>query len=228
MKTSETQTGLISALFAARQVFPVIAKTKEGQSGNRRFFYSPLEDIKAATEPALTANGLMLTQGTDGHNLVTRLDHISGEWRESTMPVNAEHANMQSYGIEITYRRRYAYNLMLGIVTEDDTDGDGARGRKRGVDLTKDRNANGTEKLPGGAVNVSRMAFEALQPDIQNNFRKIAPQVAAAIPDVVKAIDIMEIAMDNWPDEDRNELKKGLWFLLDSATRTAISKEQKK
>lgn len=229
MRTSETQTALITALFAARQAFPVITKEKSGQAGNRQFKYAPLEVIKDATEPHLVANGLMITQAPDGHNITTRLEHLSGEWREASMPVNEEHANMQSYGIETTYRRRYSYCMMLGIVTEEDTDGTGGRDRKKGVDFTKEKNPNGTEKLPQGwSDSPGKLAFGALQPAIQDNFRQVAPQVDQAIPNVAKAIEIMEIAMDSWPDEDRQELKKGLWYLLDSKTRTAISKEQKK
>ena len=120
MKTSDSQSTLIPALFAAKKAFPRIEKNKRGQSGNRQFNYAPLDEIMSHVDPVLYANGLMMTQGTEGHELVTRLEHVSGEWRETRMPVNSEHANMQSYGIEITYRRRYAYQLILGITTEED------------------------------------------------------------------------------------------------------------
>ena len=108
MKTSESQERLVSALFKAKQAFPKIAKNKKGQSGNRTFNYAPLDVILDAVDPVLYSHELMITQGTEGHELVTRLEHISGQWREIRMPVNAEHANMQSYGIEVTYRRRYS------------------------------------------------------------------------------------------------------------------------
>lgn len=122
MKTSEQQTNLVGALLAAKKLFPAIGKNKTGQSGNRTFKYAPLDVIQDAVDPILWENSLFITQGTEGHELVTRLEHVSGEWREIRMPVNVEHANMQSYGIEITYRRRYSYQLILGIVTEEDID----------------------------------------------------------------------------------------------------------
>jgi len=122
MKTSESQDKLVPALFAAKQKFPRIAKNKKGQSGNRTFQYAPLDVIQDHVDPVLYENSLMVTQGTEGHELVTRLEHVSGQWREIHMPVNDEHANMQSYGIEISYRRRYSYQLILGIVTEEDID----------------------------------------------------------------------------------------------------------
>jgi hypothetical protein len=61
--------------------------------------------------------------------LVTRLEHISGEWRETRMPMNEVHASDQAYGIEFSYKRRYSYQGIIGIVTEEDVDGNA---RKRG------------------------------------------------------------------------------------------------
>lgn len=225
MKTSETQKELIAALFAAKSAFPRIAKNKEGQSGNRRFKYAPLDEILDHIDPVLRQHGLMITQGTEGHELVTRLEHISGEWRETRMPINAEHANMQSYGIEVTYRRRYSVQLIVGIVTEEDTD-IREKNKRGGIDHTEERNANGTKKA-GWTDNPKRDAFEALQPEIQDSLRMAAPQIDAAIPDVKKAIDIATMAVESWPDADANEVKKGLWYLLDSRTRSAIDAVQK-
>lgn len=129
MKTSETQGELVKALLAAQKAFPLIEKSKEGQAGNRKFKYAPLESIKDKCDPILWENGLMVTQGPDGHLLETRLDHVSGEWREISMPMDKEFPSDQSYGIAFSYRRRYSYQGILGIVTEEDVDGNA---RKRG------------------------------------------------------------------------------------------------
>lgn len=226
MKTSESQVNLVPALFAAKQEFPRIAKTKKGQAGNRTFMYAPLDEINDIVDPVLWKHGLFITQGTEGHELVTRLEHAaSGEWRETRMPVNIEHANMQSYGIEITYRRRYAVPPILGLTTEEDIDVK-EKNRKAGVDHTEEKNANGTSKV-GFTDNPKRDAFSALQPDIQDALRKAAPHIDNSIPDTKKAIEIATMTLDAWPDEDRNILKMGLWYLLDSKTRTAIDKQQK-
>jgi hypothetical protein len=225
MKTSDGQLNLVSSLFDAKGKFPRIAKNKEGQSGNRKFRYAPLDEINDLVDPVLRAHGLMITQGTEGHELITRLEHISGEWREIRMPVNAEHANMQSYGIEITYRRRYSVQLILGIVTEEDID-IRAKERRKGIDHTDERNANGTKQV-GYTDNPKRDAFEALQPEIQDALRRAAAQIDSAIPDVRKAIDIATFAVEEWTDEDSAEIKKGLWYLLDSKTRSAIDAVQK-
>jgi hypothetical protein len=129
MKTSETQGELVKALLAAQQAFPAVEKSKAGQAGNRKFMYAPLEEIKRLCDPVLWQNGLLVTQGAEGHCVVTRLEHVSGEWRETRMPMNEVHASDQAYGIEFSYKRRYSYQGIIGIVTEEDVDGNA---RKRG------------------------------------------------------------------------------------------------
>jgi hypothetical protein len=129
VKTSPLQSNLIAALLASVKAFPPIPKSKDGQAGNRKFKYAPIEEIKALCDPILWENGLLVTQGADGHVIETRLEHISGEWRETRMPMNEVHASDQAYGIEFSYKRRYSYQGILGIVTEEDVDGNA---RKRG------------------------------------------------------------------------------------------------
>jgi hypothetical protein len=221
VKTSDSQLELSQALFAAWQAFPHIAKTKEGQAGNRKFMYTPFDQILEQVRPVLIANGLLLTQGTEGHSIITRIEHApSGEWRETSMPVNAEHANMQSYGIELTYRRRYAAILMLGIITEDDTDGLGARERKTGVNHVTEKKAGSSGR------DVCRQAFEALQPEIQEQMRKTAAHMTRAAPRApVEAINIFDMAASQL-EHDKNELKTAIWYLLDSSTRSIIKKAE--
>lgn len=213
MKCSEDQKELVQALLKARQSFPKITKSKEGQSGNRKFKYTPLDEVFDAVMPHLYANGLLLTQGTDGHDLVTRLDHVTGQWRETRMPLNEEHANMQSYGIELTYRRRYAIQPMLGIITEDDNDSEG--GQQRG----------GVNFSPITASDVNRQAFESLPPEIQHRLRKKSPAIdAAALTSGQKAKEMVDDSVSDYEEDMRIEVKQGLWYLLDTKTKTAIRK----
>lgn len=145
MKTSESQAALVPALLAAQKAFPPIEKSKDGQAGNRKFKYAPLKEIKRLCDPILWENGLMVTQGADGHVIETRLEHVSGEWRETRMPMNDVHASDQAYGIEFSYKRRYSYQGIIGIVTEEDVDGNT---RKRGEkpEEPKDLTKGGTVK----------------------------------------------------------------------------------
>jgi hypothetical protein len=222
MKTSQSQSAIGSALFQAWQEFPAIPKTKQGQAGNRTFMYAPFDAIIELLKPVLVKHGLLMTQGTDGHNLVTRLEHpASGEWREQQMPINEQHANMQSYGIELTYRRRYAAIAMLGIVTEDDTDGVGDKSKRKGIDHT-----NGERAASGSARSTMGDVFGKLQPEIQDAMRKTAEHMTKAMPRANDALSIFDIAAGQWPDEDKNDLKLAVWYLLDSGTRSAIKKHE--
>lgn len=76
----------------------------------------------------------------------------------------------------------------------------------------------------GSGAAVKEDAFSALQPEIQDALRKVALHVTAAMPDVAKAKDILVMGLEEWPEEDRNELKVALWHLLDSKTRSAIKR----
>lgn len=137
MKTSESQVNLVTALLAAQRAFPPIEKSKDGQAGNRKFKYAPLEEIKRLCDPILWEHDLLVTQGAEGHCVVTRLEHISGEWRETRMPMNEVHASDQAYGIEFSYKRRYSYQGILGIVTEEDVDGNTRKRGEKPEDITK-------------------------------------------------------------------------------------------
>ena len=79
---------------------------------------------------ALLSNGIWLCQypvpAEPGYlGLVTKLTHAeSGQWQSSLAVVPLPKADPQGVGISMTYMRRYALSAMLGIVTEEDTDGD--------------------------------------------------------------------------------------------------------
>lgn len=197
MKTSESQSSLVKSLMACQKKFPAFPKTKEGQVGNRKFKYAPLDDLMDKVRPLLLENGLLLTQGTEGHQLVTRLDHDSGEWRECVMPVNEQQSSDQAYGIELSYKRRYSMQLMLGIVTEDDVDGN-----------TKSFRSSPTM----GVFNTLPAARKAVVNDVCD-----AVNEHMADNDVAGAFEEASGLTDS-------EEKTALWGMLDSRTRSAIKK----
>jgi hypothetical protein len=57
VKTSDLQSNLIAALLVAVKAFPAITKTKEGQAGNRKFKYAPLEEIKGCATRSFGRTG---------------------------------------------------------------------------------------------------------------------------------------------------------------------------
>lgn len=210
MKTSELQTNLIAALLAVKKDMPIIPKTKEGQQGNRKFKYAPLDAIMDICEPRLLDNGLVLTQGANGHRLETRLDHVSGEWRETSMPMNEVHASDQAYGIEFTYKKRYSYTGILGIVTEDDVDGNKTKAIKPGPqDLTK-----------GGSVHhtVRGGIGDNLPEDWKIYLRDMADEVMALCSNGRPGEGLERIDHDKLDDDQRVYLEN----CMDSKTRAAL------
>jgi hypothetical protein len=102
--------------------------------------YATLGSVMHACREALLAQGIWLTQypvPVQGHQLglVTKIVHAeSGQWQASllTMPLPKE--DPQGYGSAMTYARRYGLSALVGIVTEDDDDGEMATaGREAGV-----------------------------------------------------------------------------------------------
>ena len=123
---------LAEALVAAQAELPTaIGKDSEGQIQSRTYRYLSLDKLIEATRPILQKHGLALVQapvwierGNDAAlpGLRTALLHVSGESAESTMPLYVEPKTMQGLGAAITYARRYAWQSVLGIAAEDDTD----------------------------------------------------------------------------------------------------------
>ncbi|MBO4551350.1 MAG: ERF family protein [Bacteroidaceae bacterium] len=109
----------------------VTVKTNGG--GSYKFQYADLGACMAAAVPVLKENGLAVIQTIQGQLLVTTLSHISGEFINSQMPLNQQtlfSTAFQSIGSMITYLKRYAYCAILGIVADEDDDGNTACGNE--------------------------------------------------------------------------------------------------
>lgn len=137
---------LAAALIKAQSEFPVIPKLTKGHHG----MYADLHDIKQATQKILTDNGLGVSQfpgssSDGGLTLVTYLIHSSGESLSDAMPLVGK-TDPQSQGSAITYARRYAYCAVLGIVADEDDDGNRAMPERRPQGKPQDRIATTREK----------------------------------------------------------------------------------
>lgn len=128
MKTSEKTIEIIKGLGSFQKDCPTIAKNAKGYG----YKYASFDSILDTVKPLLLKNGIVFTQTVGmcehGNTLTTRLTHVSGEYIEDTMvlPKLAEQKNMnavQSMGAVITYVKRYQLSAMLGIATDEDSDG---------------------------------------------------------------------------------------------------------
>jgi hypothetical protein len=129
--------------------------------------YATLGAIWEAVRPVLHANGFIINQPVRGQEVITILTHVSGESIESNFPiVSKTDKNPQDFGGAVTYARKYALSALLGIVTEDDDDGNAAVPKQ---DLNKliDEGFALLKTLSPGLDKAGRLvAFKATSKDI--------------------------------------------------------------
>jgi hypothetical protein len=119
---------LAAALVSAQGDFPTVHK-----DSNNPFFkskYAGLPEVMAAASPVLTKHGLAISQFVTGdglnHYLTTYLLHKSGQYIAHDMELLLSRQDAQGQGSAITYARRYSYMAVLGLVADEDDDGNAA------------------------------------------------------------------------------------------------------
>lgn len=129
MNQSDSIKELAGALAKAQaQLRPAI---KDSENPHFRSKYAGLAAIWDACREALTGNGLSVVQmpldSGDGRvALTTTLLHASGEYISSTCSTRLQQDSAQGVGSALTYLRRYALAAMVGVVADDDDDGNAA------------------------------------------------------------------------------------------------------
>jgi hypothetical protein len=129
MIKSESIKELLTALAKAQG--KISAAKKDATNPHFKSKYADLASCWEAIKEPLSSNGLSITQWVSpsekGVSVVTLLGHSSGEWlsSEATFPVK-DAGNPQSMGSSITYARRYCLSAAIGLVADDDDDGNAA------------------------------------------------------------------------------------------------------
>lgn len=122
-------TELAAALAAAQGEFEAVAKDSTNPFFKSR--YAGLPQVVKAAAPILATHGLSVTQLPGlGDTLTTCVMHKSGQWIASTMQLRPVKNDPQAQGSAITYGRRYAYMAALGLVADEDDDGNAASASK--------------------------------------------------------------------------------------------------
>ena len=128
MEQSDDVTALAKALVLFQKEMPTVPKTKVNPFYNS--LYADLSSVTQAAAPIATKHGLAVVQlgGFDGQHdlLTTQVLHESGQWIRGTFRLLLTKQDAQQQGSAITYLRRYAYCAMLGIVADEDDDGNSA------------------------------------------------------------------------------------------------------
>jgi hypothetical protein len=133
MAQSETINELAAALSKAQGEMQAAIKDKINP-----FFkssYADLGSVWDAARPVLSKYGLCIMQTTELNAernqiiMVTTLAHTSGQWMKSFLPLNPSKNDSQGIGAAITYLRRYSLSAIVGVVCDDDDDGETSVGR---------------------------------------------------------------------------------------------------
>lgn len=129
MQMSEPCNEVIGAFIKAQSSLKTAAKDT-----NNPFFkskYADLNAVWAACQDSLSENELAAIQDVktceNGVEVTTRVFHSSGQWIEcGPLKVPLGKADAQGVGSAITYGRRYGLSATLGVVADEDDDGNKA------------------------------------------------------------------------------------------------------
>jgi hypothetical protein len=118
--------------------------------------YANLGSVIESVKVPLKNHGLSYSQFTEGDGtkvtVTTALMHESGEWisSEVSLPLGEGKGNSlaQQLGIIATYLRRYALSAILGVYTDEDTDGNDPKSPNSSSDNTKSSKPPKTAEKP--------------------------------------------------------------------------------
>lgn len=131
--------------------------------------YADLGSVWDAARPVLSKYGLCVLQTTelvaDGSRIVmvTTLAHTSGQWMKSYLPLNPSKNDSQGIGAALTYLRRYSLSAIVGVVCDEDDDGETAVGRGKAQN-----NQPSTQNQPQAIEKVGKNEIITLTTLIQN------------------------------------------------------------
>lgn len=158
MEHSEQLNELAAALAKAQAAIkPAI---KDSTNPHFRSKYADLGAVWAACRDALTSNGLSVVQMPVNHQegyaaLRTMLLHASGQWLATTVSARLTKDDAQGLGSALTYLRRYSLAAVVGVVADEDDDGNKDGG---GASYSRGEGGVRAAAITAGAV---RAAHEA-------------------------------------------------------------------
>ena|SRR3990167_2072646 len=126
MKKSENINELAQALAKAQgQMGPAVFNRQNPHFKSR---FADFTSCMDACRKPLSENGLSIMQCSetiDGKPvLITMLAHSSGQWVQAEFPLLTAKMDSQGLGSAMTYAKRYSLCAMVGIVADEDDDGE--------------------------------------------------------------------------------------------------------
>lgn len=200
--TAAAKPTLAEALVAFQAEAPPIALDATNPHFKSKF--ASLGGVMNTVRPVLAKNGLAVIQlptcaGTAENPLPalrTVLLHSSGEREEDVMLLSIDKPGPQAHGSALTYARRYAVLAILGLVGEEDDDGNAAKPEAeqkktsefkaptpKNGDVTKKLAAVTKKLLDGGHITQEQLdaaAKDAQPADLLGRLERFAETVEAA------------------------------------------------
>lgn len=138
-KTSEATDKLDAALAKAQSQIDSASKDKVNPAFKSK--YADLTAVWEACRAALTGNGISVSQWPSHSDdnrlhLITRLA-CQGQWMMCEFSIPADKQNAHGYGSAITYAKRFSLAAAIGVVADEDDDGNAASGRANGPTQTQ-------------------------------------------------------------------------------------------
>jgi hypothetical protein len=131
--SSENLNELFTALSKAQAT--MASAIKDSKNPYFKSSYADLTSIWDAIRKPLSDNGLSIMQPLQCEGgmsyLETWLGHTSGQWMRSRIPLTPAKNDAQTMGSYITYMKRYALSAMIGVVADEDDDGEAAMRHSR-------------------------------------------------------------------------------------------------
>lgn len=154
------QSAELGELLAALSAFQGEVESVSKDAANPFFksSYASLPAVVKAASPLLAKHTLTVTQhlghDEDGDTLTTIVGHASGQYLGDTMRLRPVKDDPQAQGSATTYGRRYAYMAALGLVAEEDDDGNAGSG---GSPASRTRRAAPKSKPKQPVIDANRL-----------------------------------------------------------------------
>ena len=129
--------------------------------------YADLGSVWDAARPVLSKYGLCIMQTTEIQPdnkivMITTLAHLSGQWVKSYLPLNPSKNDNQGIGAAITYLRRYSLSAIVGVVCDDDDDGEMDAGRGKTQNNYHQRNTSSQSYKSVPAIQIQEPEPESI------------------------------------------------------------------
>lgn len=188
---------LSAALVAFQAECPSVAFDSKNPHFKNR--YASLAAIHRAVSPLLAKHGLAVMQfpiSEEGRaGCITRILHESGESMEETLLLPLSKNDPQGAGAAITYARRYGLSGALGLITEEDDDGEAASGRAAAVAKPNSQPAPRTKVQPAmSKANREKLKFAARERIKElEDFSIVEMEIIAAIAKILDHASPIEL-----------------------------------